>query len=119
MNWLEPLTRKVRDNRSGRHRGRHERPCLEDLESRVVLYTASGNLWPSPQLITVSFVPDGTNLNGKSSNLFSTFNSKFGSASTWENVILKAAQLWAQQTNINFSVVSDSGATDGSGSYQQ
>ncbi len=119
MNWLEPLRRKVGDNRAGRPRSRHARPCQEDLESRVVLYTASGNLWLSPQLITVSFVPDGTNLNGKSSNLFSTFNSKFGSASTWENVILEAAQLWAQQTNINFSVVSDNGAAEGSGSYQQ
>jgi len=33
---------------------------------------------------------------------FATFNAKFGSATTWETQILKAAQLWAQQTNINF-----------------
>jgi hypothetical protein len=119
MTWLEPLLQKARDNRASRPKSRRVRPSLEDLESRVVLYTASGNAWPSPQLITLSFVPDGTNLSGKSSNLFATFNSKFGSTSTWENVILKAAQLWAQQTNINFSVVSDNGASNGSGSYQQ
>jgi hypothetical protein len=95
------------------------RPQLEGLESRVVPYTTSGNLWPNPQLVTISFVPDGTNLGGQSSNLFSTFNSKFGSAATWENVILKAAQQWALQTNLNFAVIADSGAQEGSGSYQQ
>ncbi len=94
-------------------------PALEALESRTVPYSASGNLWPQPQLITISFVPDGTNLGGQSSNLFSTFDNDFGSASAWENVILKAAQTWAQQANINFTVVSDSGADSGSGSYQQ
>jgi hypothetical protein len=94
-------------------------PHLEGLETRVVPYTTSGNLWPNPQLLTLSFVPDGTNLGGQGSNLFSAFNSKFGSASTWENIILKAAQQWAAQTNINFAVVNDNGAPDGSGLYQQ
>ncbi len=84
----------------------------------MVPYSTSGNAWPHPELITLSFEPDGTNL-GYPSNLFATFNAKFGSAATWENQILKAAQLWAQQTNINFSVISDSGADAGSGNYQQ
>jgi hypothetical protein len=95
------------------------RPQLESLETRLVPYTTSGNLWPNPQLVTISFMPDGTNLGGVTSNLFSTFNAKFGSATTWENVLLKAAQVWAQQTNLNFAVVPDSGAPEGSGSYQQ
>ncbi len=94
-------------------------PHLEGLESRLVPYTASGNMWPNPQLVTISFMPDGTNLGGASSNLFSTFNAKFGSAAAWQNVILKAAQVWAQQTNLNFAVVPDSGAAEGSGGYQQ
>jgi hypothetical protein len=64
-------------------------------------------------------MPDGTNLGGATSNLVSTFNAKFGSAATWQNQILKAAQTWAQQTNLNFAVVSDNGAAAGSGSYQQ
>src|SRR5262245_47317240 len=92
---------------------------LEVLESRVALYSASGNAWPQAQLITISFVPDGTNVNGYSSNLFATFNAKFGSASAWQNQILKAAQQWAQQTNINFALKADSGAPSGSGSTQQ
>ena len=54
------------------------RPAVEPLESRVVLYSASGNAWPSPALITISFMPDGTMINGKASNLVATFNAKFG-----------------------------------------
>src|SRR5438105_2357025 len=93
-------------------RSRRTRLYLETLESRIVPYTNSGYLWPHPQLVTISFVPDGTVLtqsfNGPvTSNLFYTFNGRFGSPATWQNVFLKAAQLWAQQTNINFAVVSD------------
>jgi hypothetical protein len=86
-----------------------------------VPYSASSNAWPNPQLITISFVPDGTQLDstGDKSNLFATLNAKFGSASAWQNVILRAAQTWAAQTNINFAVVGDNGTALGSGSYQQ
>ena len=98
---------------------RQARPRLEGLEDRVVPYAASGNFWPNPQLVTISFVPDGTNLGGYASNLFAAFNARFGSPTTWENVILKAAQSWAQQTNLNFAVVADSGADSGSGLFQQ
>src|SRR5262249_36016089 len=42
-----------------------------------------------------------------------------GSASVWQNIFLKAAQTWAQQTNVNFSLDSDNGVTLGTGSYQQ
>ncbi|MBC7818513.1 MAG: matrixin family metalloprotease, partial [Planctomycetaceae bacterium] len=93
--------------------------AIEKLEDRVLLYTTSGNAWPNQQLITISFVPDGTNLGGATSDLISTFNTKFGSADAWQNQILKAAQVWAQQTDINFAVVSDNGAETGSGDYQQ
>jgi predicted Zn-dependent protease len=99
---------------------RTARPALEALESRLVPYALSGNAWPVPQLITIGFVPDGTSLaGGYTSNLFATFNAKFGSASAWENQILRAAQQWAQQTNVNFAVVGDNGAPIGSGSYEQ
>jgi hypothetical protein len=92
---------------------------LECLESRLVPYSVSGDVWPHPNLITLSFVPDGTDLGGVKSNLFATFNAKFGSAAAWQTQILKAAQTWAQQTNVNFTVVSDNGAALGSGNYQQ
>ena len=98
---------------------RQARPRLEGLEDRVVPYAVSGNAWPNPQLVTISFIPDGTNLGGVSSSLFADFNARFGAPATWENVILKAAQVWAQQTNLNFAVVADSGAASGSGLDEQ
>jgi hypothetical protein len=84
-----------------------------------VPYAATGNAWPHPQLVTISFEPDGTNLGGPTSNLISTFNGWFGSATAWENQILKAAQTWAQQTNLNFTVVGDNGTSVGGGPDQQ
>ena len=104
----------------------HSRPSpraslgLEALESRIVPYSLSGDAWPAPKLITLSFVPDGTDLGGVSSNLFAAFNAHRGwTTSTWEYQILKAAQQWAAQTNINFAVISDNGVGIGGGLYQQ
>src|SRR5438105_1290011 len=106
----------VRDLFQKRRRARGKRTTaptarlgVEALESRLVPYAASANIWQHPNLLTISFVPDGTNLGGATSNLFATFNAKFGSAATWQNVILKTAQPWAAATNINFAVVSDNG----------
>ncbi len=111
--------------------------CLrvENLEARLMPYSVSGNAWLpyvqngttynlSSQRLTISFVPDGTLLavnNGVNvySNLFATFNAKFGSAATWENEILSAAQLWAQQANLNLTVVADNGTAAGGGKYEQ
>ncbi len=118
---MNPLRRWILGDRT-RHRSRARskvRPALESLESRVVLYSASGAAWPNPQIITISFMPDGTNLGGVASNLQSTFNSIPSLASQWKSIILEAAQVWAQQTNINFMVVPDNGAPSGSGLYQQ
>src|SRR5205809_960451 len=42
-----------------------------------------------------------------------------GAGPASENQILKAAQAWAQQTNVNFAVLGDSGAAIGGGLYQQ
>lgn len=92
---------------------------VENLEQRLVLYSTSGNEWPSPEVVTISFEPDGTNLGGVYSNMNSSFNASMGSADVWKAEILRAAQVWAQQTNINFVVVGDSGAGIGSGLYQQ
>src|SRR5579885_862322 len=109
--------RRVRAAQPARRRS-DVRPAVEGLETRVVLYSASGNAWPAPQLITISFLPDGTNFAGKSSNLIASMNKMFPTIN-WQNIILKAAQTWAAQTNINFALVPDDGVPEGSGSYQQ
>ncbi len=119
LRTLSGLLRGSERQKNSRGERRASRSKVETLEKRVLLYATSGNAWPNKDLITLSFMPDGTNLGGATSNLVSTFNTKFGSAATWQNQILKAAQYWAQQTNINFAVVTDNGATSGSGSYQQ
>ncbi len=121
---MNPLQRWLTGDRRGRRGGDRNRsktrPVLESLESRVVLYSASGSAWPNSQIITISFMPDGTSLGGGvTSNLFSTFNSKSGLNGRWQGIILQAAQVWAQQTNINFTVVPDDGAPEGSGPDQQ
>jgi hypothetical protein len=84
-----------------------------------VLYSATGNAWMNPTAITISFMPDGTNLGGPVTNLQSTFNNNPNLNGRWQAQILKAAQMWAQQTNINFVVVPDDGAPMGGGSYQE
>ncbi|HLJ91691.1 MAG TPA: matrixin family metalloprotease [Gemmataceae bacterium] len=92
--------------------------AVEPLESRAVPYATVG-AWPHPELITISFMPDGTNLGGSlSSNLFATFDAKWPT-SVWQGKILLAAQTWAQYTNLNFAVVPDDGLPFGWGAYQQ
>jgi predicted Zn-dependent protease len=99
------------------------RPFLEQLESRLVPYALTGGAWPDPQLITLSFMPDGTLItSGSNGNSYSNMYAAFGktmSVATWENAIISAAQTWAQYANINFTVVSDDGAAQGTGNYQQ
>jgi len=98
---------------------RFARPQLEYLEDRWTPYAASGSAWVHPELITLSFMPDGTDVGGVYTDLFTQFNSWFGSPSTWQAPFLKAAQAWAQQTNLNFTVINDDGTGMGAGAYQQ
>src|SRR5439155_11248848 len=101
------------------------RACLrvEALETRLMPYALTGNAWPSPQLVTLSFVPDGTLMatgtgGNVYNNLFTTLSAKYATA-TWEDAILTAAQTWAQRANVNFDVISDNGTASGQGAYQQ
>jgi hypothetical protein len=120
-----PLSSKV--PRVGTQRPSFPRAQLrvEQLEAREVLYSVSSGAWVHPELITLSFVPDGTILTYNSqgqpitSTLFADFNARW-STSTWQNAILKGAQVWARQTNINFAIVPDDGSEVGlPGLYQQ
>jgi hypothetical protein len=116
MRWSSNLLKNARRRKT--------RLAVEELESRVTPYGLSGDVWASPQLLTLSFVPDGTILgsNGShylTSNLFATFNAKFGSTAKWQNEILRAAQTWAASTNVNFAIVADDGSSIGSGPDQQ
>jgi matrixin len=80
---------------------------LEELENRAVPATF-GIPWPNPSHLTLSFAPDGTQVGNERSQLFGLLNA-VAPTQTWQNEIVRAFQTWAEQTNINLSVVSDSG----------
>jgi hypothetical protein len=106
------------DRRSRANRGVSSRPELEGLESRLLLYSTLGANWTYGSRITYSFVPDGTDLGGATSNLYSTLDAKFATA-TWQLQFEKAASAWETYANINLAKVSDNGTSLGGGSYQQ
>lgn len=105
-----------RDDRTRRPRGLA--PRVDGLEPRLLLYATTGGSWSHPAVITYSFVPDGTNIAGYGSNLFSAFNARWSTAS-WESAFQEAAAIWEQAANINLVQVSDNGTPMGGGLYQQ
>src|ERR1700733_6313454 len=93
-------------------------PNMDDLEDRILLYSAYGDQWAYDSRITYSFMPDGTNIGGVSSALFSTLNANYPTA-TWQQQIEDAASLWEGATNANLALVSDGGEAVGSLGDQQ
>src|SRR5437868_4444770 len=79
---------------------------LEQLESREVP-AIFGIPWSDARHLTLSFVPDGTNVDGTGSVLFS--NMTQGTTAQWQAAILRAAAAWSAATNINVGVVADGG----------
>jgi Matrixin len=94
------------------------RPRLEVLEDRFLLYATTGNQWTKPNLITYSFMPDGTSLGGIPSNLQATLNAHFSTAS-WQAQFADAAAVWEEVANVNFSLVADNGSPLGVSGNQQ
>jgi hypothetical protein len=84
----------------------------------MLLYSTLGGQWTYGSRITYSFMPDGTNVAGASSSLFSTLNAKYPT-STWETQIEVAATLWENVTNVNLVNVTDGGQTFGTSGDQQ
>jgi hypothetical protein len=93
------------------------RLAVELLEDRLTPATW-GIAWPNPGHLTVSFVPDGTMVNGYQSNLFQTLNAG-AATSAWEQEILRALQTWAVNANINIGVVADGGQALGASGAAQ
>src|SRR5947209_8384215 len=81
---------------------------LENLERRDVP-AVFGVPWTDARHLTLSFVPDGTNVDGVGSTLFQTLGGVGMSASAWQTEILRAVQTWAANANINVDVVADGG----------
>jgi len=98
---------------------RHARPHLEGLEDRKLLYATLGANWAYGSRITYSFAPDGTNIGGVSSALFSSMSNRGFSTSQWQGAFQKAAAAWQAATNINLVLVSDDGTDFGDAGNQQ
>jgi hypothetical protein len=93
------------------------KPTVELLEDRLTP-SAWGIAWPDAGHLTVSFVPDGTQVSGYPSNLFQTLGA-IAPTNAWEEEILRALQTWAVNANINVGVVADGGQALGvSGAIQ-
>lgn len=86
---------------------RKRRLRLELLEAKNLL-TTFGVPWADARHLTISFVPDGTQIDGHQSNLFAALNAESDTAA-WQAAILKAFQTWAANANISVGVVADDG----------
>jgi hypothetical protein len=82
------------------------RLSVEPLEDRLT--PTFGTPWLDGSSLTLSFVPDGTNISGQPSNLSATLGATTTQAQ-WERVILQAYQTWAVQANLNIGLVADGG----------
>ena len=83
------------------------RPRGEHLEARYLL-DGGGLVWNDTSQLTLSFVPDGTDIGGESSALFEQFDD-VASSRQWKDTILQAFQTWAVHTQVNVGVVNDAG----------
>jgi len=101
-----------------RSRARALTPALEGLEDRKLLSTTNGGRWYFPNLITYSFVPDGTSIGGISSDLFLKFDA-IAPRVTWQAQFKKAAAIWQQVAGINLAEVPDNGTPIGGTGNQQ
>jgi|GEM_PF-5908491 len=77
---------------------------LESLEDRQLL-DASG-VWFSDTRISISFVPDGTEVGPKKSELFAEFET-LGEPAVWQETIVEAFQTWARTTPFDIAVVEE------------
>jgi hypothetical protein len=75
------------------------------MEDRLTPTT--GIPWLDPGSLTLSFVPDGTDVSGSPSSLYALLGASQTAA--WKREILRAFQTWAAQADLNIGVVPDGG----------
>ena len=66
------FSRLIHKRRARTHSTARALVSVERLETWLAPYALSGNAWPNPQLITISFEPDGTLLPGIARACWST-----------------------------------------------
>jgi len=91
---------------------------LNPLEPRDVPATF-GIPWPGGTAITVSFVPDGADVDGSANELDALMVRCGLPPAVWQNEISRAFQAWASQANLNIGLVPDDGSSLGVPGYEQ
>lgn len=93
--------------RTPRRNSRGRLPASEVLEARRVP-AQFGVPWHDGDHLSISFVPDGTHVAGRPSDLFRTLDAREPRAA-WQGEILRAFQSWAVQAHLNVALVPDGG----------
>jgi Matrixin len=94
------------------------RLMVEGLERRDVPATF-GIPWANGTSLTVSFAPDGANVDGSANQLQALMTDSGLSAATWQREILRAFQAWTAVADLNVGVVSDDGSALGAAGNPQ
>lgn len=83
---------------------------IEALESRWTMDGDSeGVVWGESPYLSVSFVPDGTQVAGQSSQLFSSLN-QIATPPEWQQAVITALQTWVVHVNGDVALTSDDGS---------
>lgn len=92
---------------------KHHRQLGRGLEKLEERWTPAqfGIPWNDPAHLTMSLAPDGTTAAGQPSQLFSALDAQMP-RDTWQNVLRRAAQTWANTANINVGQVTDRSVVD-------
>jgi hypothetical protein len=81
---------------------------VETLEGREVP-AQFGIPWPNGTALTVSFAPDGANVDGDPNQLHALMSRSGLSPAVWQREILRAFQAWTAQADLNVGLVGDNG----------
>jgi hypothetical protein len=91
---------------------RRTRLRVEGLERRDVPATF-GVPWANGTALTVSFAPDGADVDGSANQLQALMARSGLCAAVWQKEILRAFQAWASRADLNVGAVSDDGSALG------
>jgi Matrixin len=97
---------------------RQTRLSVETLERRDVP-AQFGIPWANGTALTVSFAPDGADVDGSANELTALMARSGLSANVWQREILRAVQAWAAEADVNVGVVVDDGSPLGAAGLEQ
>ena len=97
---------------------RRTRLSVESLERRDVP-AQFGIPWANGTALTVSFAPDGADVDGSANQLAAVMARSGLSPAAWQREVLRAFQAWAARADLNFGVVADDGSPLGAAGNMQ